>query len=75
MSDPKSVEITKFIKRGRKDFDLTGFLLLELIKYFLWLQRVSGEPLCTETFFKGQKVSILPHRESTKYPLETPFSN
>lgn len=34
MSNPKYVETTKFIKRGRKDFDLTGFSLLELIGVF-----------------------------------------
>lgn len=33
-SNPKLVKMTKFIKRGRKDVDLTGFSLLEWIRTF-----------------------------------------
>lgn len=34
LSNPKFVEVTKFIKRGTKDVDITVFLLLELIRVF-----------------------------------------
>lgn len=34
MSNPKLVRMTKCIKRGRKDVDLTGFSLLEWIRIF-----------------------------------------
>lgn len=73
--NPKFVEMTKFVKRGRKDVDLTGFSLLEWRSISFGSRGFSGEPLCTEAYRKGWRASILAHWEFTQCPLKTPFSN
>lgn len=76
MSNPKFVEITKFIKRGRKYVDLTVPSLLDLIRAFpLAPEGFLVSPYGQCHFKKDREVSILPHWEFTKYPLETPFSD